>query len=305
MDDKNTSATQSNLYATIYDQDLEYISKCILDYTDLETGGDLFGFWNNRGLPVILYVSGPGSNCYRDAGFFRQDMDFLVRNGNHLFENYGLQHIGSWHSHHKLSLAIPSVHDSNTMINAIRVHHLERFFMVLGNITKQQGTTINGFLYDDKTQTNYSETNWKVLKSENVLSKKIRTTLGKELYYQPNTTKPKLQDIRHFISMGNNNTISFAPNSWLASEKGNRELKGVFDWFQSSFQNAKMLLHPDQTLELRGDTISISFTHDFPNCFPRLVVDGNPLEQGEGKYEYETENDIIQFLNFQIDNNIK
>lgn len=300
MEDK--SVTASNFYATIYNQDLEYISRCMLDYPDVETGGDLFGFWNNRGLPVVLYVSGPGEHCYRDTGFFRQDMDFLVGNGNHLFENYGLQHIGSWHSHHKLSLAVPSLHDSNTMVNAIRNSNIERFFMVLGNITKQEGTTINGFLYDCKTQENYSETIWKVLRPENALSKKIRTSLKKELYYQPKTTKPRLQDIRIFTSTGNKNTISFAPNSWLASQKGNRELKGVFDWFQSRFQDAKMLLHPDQTLELSADTISISFTHDFPDCFPRVVVDGTPLMHDEGKYEYETVNDIIQFLRLQVDN---
>lgn len=302
MEDRNKSATQSNLYVTIYNQDLEYISRCILDYPDCETGGDLFGFWNNRGLPVILYVSGPGDNCYRDSGFFRQDMDFLVGNGNHLFENYGLQHIGSWHSHHKLSLAVPSLHDSNTMVNAIRNSNIERFFMVLGNITKQEGTTINGFLYDCKTQTNYSETVWRVLNSENVLSKKIRTSLRKELYYQPTTTKPRLQDIRHLTSVANTNTVSFAPNSWLASEKGNQELKIVFDWFQSNFQDAKMLLHPDQTFELIGDAISISFTPDFPNCFPRIVVDGNSLMQDEEKFEYETGVDIIEFLKYQIDN---
>lgn len=302
MEDRNISVTKSNLFATIYNQDLEYISRCILDYPDSETGGDLFGFWNNRGLPVIFYVSGPGNNCYRDAGFFRQDMDFLVGNGNHLFENYGLQHIGSWHSHHKLSLAVPSLHDSNTMVNAIRNSNIERFFMVLGNITNQEGTTINGFLYDYKTQTNYSETVWKVLYSENVLSNNIRTSLGKDLYYQPTTKSPRLQDIRHFTPSGNKNTISFSVNSWLASEKGNRELKIVFDWFQSNFQDAKMLLHPDQTFELMGDTISISFTPDFPNCFPRIVVDGNTLMQDEEKFEYETEVDIIEFLKHQIDN---
>lgn len=299
----NKSSRKGNLFATIYEQDLDYLSRCILDYPDCETGGDLFGFWNNRGLPVILYVSGPGENCYQDSGFFRQDIDFLVGTGNHLFENYGLQHIGSWHSHHKLSLAVPSVHDSNTMINAIINSNLKRFFMVLGNITRNEATTINGFLYDNKTQADYSEISWKVLKSENVLSKKIRTSIPKELYYQPKTKKSRLQDIRLASTIENKVlTLNFKPDSWLASKKGKQELKSVFDWFQSRFQDAKMFFHGNENLELRADAISIIFTHEFPDCFPKIEVEGNSLMQEDGKFDYETETDIVQYIERKLEN---
>ena len=296
------SVSKGNLFATIYKQDLDYLSKCILDYPDSETGGDLFGFWNNRGLPVIVYVSGPGENCYRDSGFFRQDLDFLIGTGNHLFENYGLQHIGSWHSHHKLSLAVPSLHDSNTMVNAIKNSNLERFFMVLGNITKQGATTVNGFLYDSKTLANYSETDWKVLHANNVLSKAIKSRLAKELCYEPKTKRSRLQDIRLVPTVENKILpLNFEPDSWLASPKGKQELKAVFDWFQARFQDAQMLLHENENLELRADTISVIFPREFPNRFPKIEIGGDPLLWEDGKFDYETEADIVQFIECKLE----
>jgi hypothetical protein len=52
----------SNLYpikskAIIYQSELDYISRCVLDYPNIETGGDLFGFWTYSGFPVIQYAN--------------------------------------------------------------------------------------------------------------------------------------------------------------------------------------------------------------------------------------------------------
>ena len=37
-----------NMKASIYNSELEFISKCVLDYENLETGGDLFGYWDKN-----------------------------------------------------------------------------------------------------------------------------------------------------------------------------------------------------------------------------------------------------------------
>jgi hypothetical protein len=106
-------------FAPIFKEDLEYISRCILDYPDIETGGNFFGFWNNLSYPVIQYVTGSGRNSYHHVTFFKQDVEFLLDAGNAAYHSFGMQHIGSWHSHHKLGLAVPSSHDCQTMANAI------------------------------------------------------------------------------------------------------------------------------------------------------------------------------------------
>lgn len=44
----------------IYKSELDYLSKCILESPQIETGGNLFGLWTPFGIPLIHYVVGPG-----------------------------------------------------------------------------------------------------------------------------------------------------------------------------------------------------------------------------------------------------
>jgi hypothetical protein len=298
---ENNDLTMTPNFATIHWQDLEYISRCILDYPDIETGGDFFGFWNNLGLPVILYVTGPGENCYRNPSFFRQDLDFLIGVGNKVHAHFGLQHIGSWHSHHKLSLAVPSSHDCTTMINAINNNNLEKFFMILGNITDMGGTTVNGFLFNQQHQINYTETVWNVLQSENVISKAIEDDLQKSLQYTPKTKKSKLQDLK-LMTEGKNAVVSldFEPESWLGSEKGKQELKEVYNWFTKRFTHAKMFITESKNVELKAESVSIIFNYDFPNSFPKIEIEGNLLTIEKGKFEYDNETDILEFITSKV-----
>ena len=38
----------------VYQSELDYLSRCILDYPHIETGGQLFGYWNSAGVPVVF-----------------------------------------------------------------------------------------------------------------------------------------------------------------------------------------------------------------------------------------------------------
>ncbi|MCY1660928.1 hypothetical protein [Chryseobacterium sp. SL1] len=298
---QKSSLPVSPYFATIYRQDLEYISRCILDYPDIETGGDFFGFWNNLGLPVILYITGPGENCHRNSAFFRQDLEFLVGVGNEVYSHFGLQHIGSWHSHHKLSLAVPSAHDCNTMVTAIMKNNLEKFFMILGNITDKGTTTVNGFLFDRQNQTNYAETEWKILKSENVLSSAIESNLKKSLQYHPRTKNARLEDLK--LMTGSENTVfmpDFEPESWLGSEKGSKELRVIFEWFSRRYTHARMFVTRSGNLELKADNISIIFNYDFPESFASIEIEGHLLTAEEGRFTYNNENDILEYITAKI-----
>ena len=46
--------------AVIFKGEMDFISRCILDRRNIETGGQLFGYWTEDGTPVILYAIGPG-----------------------------------------------------------------------------------------------------------------------------------------------------------------------------------------------------------------------------------------------------
>lgn len=68
--------------AIIYQSELDYMSRCILDYIDIETGGQLFGYWTATGVPVVLYAIGPGRQAQHNPTSFIQDQDYLQLVGN-------------------------------------------------------------------------------------------------------------------------------------------------------------------------------------------------------------------------------
>ena len=119
--------------AVIYQSELDYISRCILDYPCIETGGQLFGFWSASGTPIVVYAIGPGRRANHQITFFNQDLEYLTTLGRVLVDKYGLQHMGEWHSHPRLGLAHPSGHDADTMVNSIRKGNLGRFLLCIGN----------------------------------------------------------------------------------------------------------------------------------------------------------------------------
>lgn len=147
--------------AIIYRSELDFVSRCILDRPNIETGGELFGFWTAGGIPVVLFAIGPGMNANHQATFFNQDIGYLERVGGRLFREYGLLHIGEWHSHHQLGLAQPSGHDADTMASSIENNHLGRFLMALGNCTLES-SVLNAFEFVEGCGTNWRHLPWEV-----------------------------------------------------------------------------------------------------------------------------------------------
>ncbi len=43
--------------ALVYQSEMDFVSRCILDCPNIETGGELFGFWTATGIPVVLLIS--------------------------------------------------------------------------------------------------------------------------------------------------------------------------------------------------------------------------------------------------------
>ncbi|MBR6285326.1 MAG: Mov34/MPN/PAD-1 family protein [Muribaculaceae bacterium] len=147
----------------IFQSELDYISRCILDCPRIETGGQLFGHWTATGIPVVEYAIGPGPRANHQTTFFNQDVDYLVRVGQTIVDRYGLQHIGEWHSHHQLGLAHPSGHDAATMVNNIARQHLRRFLLCIGNCDSLGRSTLNAFTFHEDHQYAYVHAPWHVM----------------------------------------------------------------------------------------------------------------------------------------------
>lgn len=75
----------------------------------IETGGDLFGRWQD--VPTILLATKAGPNAQRDHAHFRLDVDYLRNLSELMASDWTLRYFGDWHSHHRLGLSAPSAGD--------------------------------------------------------------------------------------------------------------------------------------------------------------------------------------------------
>ena len=147
--------------AEIYMNELEYVLRCILERPDIETGGELFGFWKDDGTPVVTYAIGPGPKANHEYAFFNQDMDYLSCVGAVLTRKFGLEHIGEWHSHHQLGLVRPSRHDAATIAHGMVAHRRKRFLLCIGTCPAHS-VRLGGFAFRQESGEVFSHVKWHV-----------------------------------------------------------------------------------------------------------------------------------------------
>ena len=285
--------------AFIYKSELDFISRCILDYKNIETGGQLFGYWTADGSPVVVYTIGPGANANHQVAFFNQDVDYLLNVGNVLVHHYGLQHIGEWHSHHKLGLAQPSGHDASTMADTIKEKRLPQFLLCIGNCSDVE-STLNPFNFTLNAGYNYVKAQWTVKDIDSPYRSLIDTEL-KDILIQPKTVKPS------YKAVGINKSLSEIELSnkgyWFEDKQNRLALKSIIDFIESYPNQAHCSIKMDsqnhiQLLVKRLDKDEyIYFPSKFPQVAPeiQLNVHGNPIPTN---YEWDYKGDIFDaFVN--------
>ena len=115
----------------------------------IETGGDLFGVWQNELTAVVQFVLGPGKKCRRTTSSFFQDTGYLQNAGDYLTSNQGICNIGEWHSHHRLGLAYPSTGDQNTVWR--HMPECGRFLVFIANIQLRGKVKVGCFIFNNAT----------------------------------------------------------------------------------------------------------------------------------------------------------
>ena len=144
-----TESSDDGLTIHIYESEYKKIKKWVLDYKNIETGGDLFGLWVDAHTAVVQFALGPGEKCRRTKTSFFQDVDYLARAGGYLIEKHGLCNIGQWHSHHQLSLNQPSTGDENTVWGNMPGLRMNRYIVCIANVLKEGNeTSLNCFLFE-------------------------------------------------------------------------------------------------------------------------------------------------------------
>lgn len=263
--------------AVIYQSELDYISRCILDYPNIETGGDLFGYWTNEGIPVVLYAIGPGRNANHQNAFFVQDVDYFVHVASHVNDKYQLSHMGEWHSHHQLGLARPSGHDANTIFNGIRKVPLRRMLLCIANYRNGK-TSINPYMFHESDMHNYVDSSWRVLPICSPFREMIDRDL-KDYLIHPASANPCHGDSRmvNFTEGENENkhSVRLRPNHWLRLQGGVDILKEIIKIIQERWPVDSVATQWDESgnIYLSITPYKIELKEDFPLSAPVVLTD--------------------------------
>lgn len=251
--------------AIIYQSELDYMSRCILDYIDIETGGQLFGYWTATGVPVVLYAIGPGRQAQHNPTSFIQDQDYLQLVGNELYKRYRLQHIGEWHSHHQLGLAHPSGGDVNTMQYGVGKPGFPRLLLCIGNCTRTH-TTVNPFIFHENTPREYSQAAWDIVSLESPFRKLVDTELRSILIhpYTRTASHGEMRSTRNVVKGTSSHRLH-----WLTDNAENVETMKVFvSMVQSMYPTitvkAEILESGEPMITFRERGLSIKLPYGFP-----------------------------------------
>lgn len=97
----------------IWESELRAIAADTSAWT-IETGGDLFGRWQDT--PTVYLATKAGPKAIRDRAHFRLDVDYLRQLSETLAADWSLRYFGDWHSHHRLGLTEPSGGDRRRIV---------------------------------------------------------------------------------------------------------------------------------------------------------------------------------------------
>ncbi len=262
--------------AIIYKSELDFISRCILDYKNIETGGELFGFWTQMGTPVVMYAVGPGPKAKHHPTSFIQDSDYVDNIEVELCNRTGLQHIGQWHSHHQLSLAHPSGGDVASMQRGVGLPGFPRMLLCIGNCTTST-TTINAFNFHENTPGQYVHAIWDVVAIDSPFRIMINEMFRGRLY-MPRTQQASHENMR-ILTKGNTDTKKEYSQHWLTERVENVEmmkgfLRSAGVVFNGSLPAAEIMESGEPLISLYSGNLKIMLPYGFPRKSPFYVMIG-------------------------------
>jgi hypothetical protein len=254
----------------MYEQEARNIANFTLQYSDIETGGSLFGYWTHGGSPVVALAIGPGRRSRHAPTSFYQDENYLHHIGISLYDRHGLQHVGEWHSHHRLGLNQPSTGDINTVRLGMQQRGWSRFVLLITTIDDvSQGLVLQNYFLFRSDGTDIEPL--RVLPMPG--SSPYRTG---EFVAQEEPTAP----VSHMswrpgpFTPGTQSRTAHAtyPDAWFTTEKGRALLLKAERDFEAAGIDCRMVVHDyGPSLELRLGEASLMLGPEFPNEPPKWV----------------------------------
>ena len=278
--------------ALIYEGELETMARFVTDYPSIETGGDLFGFWTHTGSPMIEYVLGPGETAEHDDAAFYQESSFLKSAGGILRDLHGLQHVGTWHSHHRLLLTEPSKGDSSTMQRALDKNGFNAWLLTICNFAdKSDRVEMRGYLYGAQGGGEHQQLTWLILPG----SSPVRTAMEAVKGFprsEPRTlasTYEAIPSTTFALVAAAPQTASptFPSSSFMATPEGRGELYRLSQELSALERDVEILQREDGRVSLSFHRDGYAFEVVFPHSYPvvKPVVECRPVDIPAGQEE--------------------
>lgn len=298
------SIIDDNQKIIIYKGELDYLSKCILESPQVETGGNLFGLWTPFGIPFIQYVVGPGKNAEHHNTHFRQDFDFLDRNADCLVREHALHHIGTWHSHHSLKLDHPSDGDSNSTLSGMKECNLKSFILLIGNY-RQGKSTINAFRYYNNGY--YVKLKWIILNGVSPI-RLIYDKSHSDIVYTPLIQKANMMPLEQSSLIDDNSKAlqppTFDANYWLSFKDNRKEFAIIVGYLKNNFDNVNIFFLNPSTVEVKisdsKDAYKLILDKTFPKNPPKLLASKGNTNKFKSAPKWDIDGKSISeaFINF-------
>ena len=131
----------------IYASELAVLVDEMHQHRTVETGGDLFGLWSHGDVPTVFLASRPGDGAVRQRLSFQQDVVSHRATEQAVWEQFGVQCVGMWHSHHSIGLEVLSRGDLGRTMRYARRSNRARFVDLLG--FQRDHWHVRPFVYQD------------------------------------------------------------------------------------------------------------------------------------------------------------
>lgn len=277
-----SQSTDSDAIVYIHRDVFDYISRCILDHPNEETGGQLFGYKTPEGYVVVLYAIGPGPHANHQTTFFNQDVQYFKKVYKILHPKYGLCYIGEWHSHHRLGIDIPSSHDSSTAVNNLQKCKRNDLLLCIGNVDSESRSTLNAFVFRKDDDFHHQFTPWKVIE----IDSPYRVMIDNDPELAGILCHPRTQNARHgenFLVEEHKVKPKYPDGYWLNEKANSQVLKAIIDYltnldrgYDVTPRNNSGIIHLD--VQRKGENLMIVFGEGFPQEAPMILFsDGSTM----------------------------
>ncbi|MDM8542787.1 hypothetical protein QUF90_17060 [Desulfococcaceae bacterium HSG9] len=240
----------------IYESEHSSILAEVQQHPNIETGGDLFGTFSHGDMPVIWWATRPGPNALRKMAEFRQDVGFTTKWQKYLMDNFALQYIGSWHSHHKLGLKQPSKGDEQAAQNYARRHNRHRTLEIIVTFEKEK-ITLRPYFYPDAQTKGWVEAEFRTLKGKSPIRQKIQA-IG--------STPPPYSTYSH-----DSQIMQSVGKQHIANSQDNDPTSTISKYVQAELENLDIM---GVSLEQKEDKLMIEIPLG-KSQFLAVIVQGN------------------------------